>query len=79
MLKKLLFKGDQQTIVGTRLDGSKFETIQSLYKTDEAVNNAIQENRVVVVNEKPEQPSIFSQLLVGAFPILLFLQYFSSL
>ena len=75
-VQKLTYKGDQQTIVGTRLDGTTFETIQSLYKSDEAVNKAIQENKVNVVNEKPEQPSIFSQLLVGAFPILLLLAIF---
>ena len=75
-VQKLTYKGDQQTIIGTRLDGTTFETIQSLYKSDEAVNKAIQENKVNVVNEKPEQPSIFSQLLVGAFPILLLLAIF---
>jgi ATP-dependent Zn protease len=67
-VEKVIIKGDQQTIVGTRLDGTKFETIQALYKNDELVNKALQENKVTVVNEKPEQPSIFSQLLVGAFP-----------
>ena len=75
-VEKLTYKGDQQTIIGTRLDGTTFVTIQSLYKPDEAVIKAIQENKVDVVNEKPEQPSIFSQLLVGAFPILLLLAIF---
>jgi cell division protease FtsH len=75
-VQKVTIKGDQQTIVGIRLDGTTFETIQALYKNDELVNNALQENRVTVVNEKPEQPSIFSQLLVGAFPILLLLAIF---
>jgi cell division protease FtsH len=60
-VQKVTIKGDQQTIVGIRLDGTTFETIQALYKNDELVNNALQENRVTVVNEKPEQPSIFSQ------------------
>ena len=46
-VQKLTYKGDQQTIIGTRLDGTKFETIQSLYKSDEAVNKAIQENKVM--------------------------------
>ena len=73
---KVIYKGDQMTIIGDRLDGSKFETTQSLYKTDEAVNKAIQENNVVTIYEKPEQPSIWSQLLVGAFPILLLLAIF---
>jgi len=73
---KVVYKGDQMTIIGDRLDGSKFETTQSLYKTDEEVNKAIQENNVVTIYEKPEQPSIWSQLLVGAFPILLLLAIF---
>ncbi|OUW91332.1 MAG: cell division protein FtsH, partial [Gammaproteobacteria bacterium TMED234] len=75
-VEKIIFKGDQQTIIGNRLDGSRFETTGSLYKSDEAVEKAIQENNVVTVYEKPEQPSIFSQLLVGAFPILLLLAIF---
>ena len=42
-VQKVTIKGDQQTIVGTRLDGTTFETIQALYKNDELVNNALQE------------------------------------
>ena len=33
-VQRLTYKGDQQTIIGTRLDGTTFETIQSLYKFD---------------------------------------------
>ena len=69
-IAKVVYKGDQMTIIGDRLDGTKFETTHPIFKKDEAVDNAIEENGVIAVYEKVEQPSIFSQLLVGAFPII---------
>ena len=73
---KVVYKGDQMTITGERLDGSKFETTHPIFKKDEAVDNAIQDNGIIAVYEKIEQPSILSQLLVGAFPIILLLGIF---
>jgi cell division protease FtsH len=73
---KVVYKGDQMTITGERLDGSKFETTHPIFKKDEAVDNAIQDNGIIAVYEKIEQPSIWSQLLVGAFPIILLLGIF---
>ena len=70
-IAKVVYKGDQMTIIGDRLDGTKFETTHPIFKKDEAVDNAIEENGVIAVYEKVEQPSIFSQLLVGAFPLSL--------
>ena len=64
------------TITGDRLDGSKFETIHPIFKKDEVVDRAIEENGIISVYEKIEQPSIWSQLLVGAFPIILLLGIF---
>ena len=78
-IAKVVYKGDQMTIIGDRLDGTKFETTHPIFKKDEAVDNAIEENGVIAVYEKVEQPSIFSQLLVGAFPIILLLAIFSFL
>ena len=75
-IAKVVYKGDQMTIIGDRLDGSKFETTHPIFKKDEAVDNAIEENGVIAVYEKIEQPSIWSQLLVGAFPIILLLAIF---
>ena len=75
-IAKVVYKGDQMTIIGDRLDGSKFETTHPIFKKDEAVDNAIEENGVIAVYEKVEQPSLFSQLLVGAFPIILLLAIF---
>ena len=66
-IAKVVYKGDQMTIIGDRLDGSKFETTHPIFKKDEAVDTAIEDNGVIAVYEKIEQPSIWSQLLVGAF------------
>ena len=74
---KITYKGDQMTIFGERRnDGSRFETRHPIYKRDEVVEAAINEHKVATVFEQPEQPSILSQLLVGAFPILLLLGIF---
>jgi cell division protease FtsH len=43
-IAKVVYKGDQMTITGDRLDGSKFETTHPIFKKDEAVDNAIQDN-----------------------------------
>ena len=75
-IAKVVYKGDQMTIIGDRLDGSKFETTHPIFKKDEAVDRAIEDNGVIAVYEKIEQPSIWSQLLVGAFPIILLLAIF---
>jgi len=75
-IAKVVYKGDQMTITGDRLDGSKFETTHPIFKKDEAVDFAIEDHGVIAVYEKIEQPSIWSQLLVGAFPIILLLGIF---
>merc|ERR1711965_1048855 len=62
---KVVYKGDQMTITGDRLDGSKFETNYPIFKRDDMLDKAIQENGIIAVYEKVEQPSILSQLLVG--------------
>ena len=40
------------TITGERLDGSRFETTHPIFKKDEAVDNAIQDNGIIAVYEK---------------------------
>ena len=75
-MAKVIYKGDQMTIFGERLDGTRVETRHPIYKRDESVDNAIEELGVITVFESVEQPSIWSQLLVGAFPILLLLGIF---
>ena len=40
-IAKVTYKGDQMTIFGERLDGTRFETRHPIYKRDESVDNAI--------------------------------------
>jgi cell division protease FtsH len=75
-IEEVTYKGDQMTIHGQRLDGTRFETRHPIYKRDEVVDSALSDNGVVTVFESAEEPSIWSQLLVGAFPILLLLAIF---
>ena len=75
-IAEVTFKGDQMTIHGQRLDGTRFETRHPIYKRDEVVDSALSDNGVITVFESAEEPSIWSQLLVGAFPILLLLAIF---
>ncbi len=75
-VEKIIYKGDQMTIIGDRLDGTKFETTHPIFKKDDVLDKAIQDNGVIAEYEKIEQPSILSQLLVGAFPIILLLGIF---
>ena len=66
-IAKVVYKGDQMTIIGDRLDGSKFETTHPIFKKDEVVDNAIEDNGVIAVYEKIEQPSVLSQLLAVSY------------
>ena len=75
-IAEVTYKGDQMTIHGQRLDGTRFETRHPIYKRDEVVDSTLSDNGVVTVFESAEEPSIWSQLLVGAFPILLLLAIF---
>ena len=75
-IAEVTYKGDQMTIHGQRLDGTRFETRHPIYKRDEVVDSALSDNGVITVFESAEEPSIWSQLLVGAFPILLLLAIF---
>ena len=45
---KVVYKGDQMTIIGDRLDGSKFETTHPIFKRDEALENAIESNGIIL-------------------------------
>ena len=46
-VSEVIYKGDQMTIHGQRLDGTRFETRHPMYKRDEAVDNALSEHGVV--------------------------------
>ena len=76
-IAKVVYDSDQMTIRGVRRDGSKFETTHPILKKDYDLDNALKENKVLVVFEEIKQPSVFSQLMVTVFPIILILIYLS--
>jgi cell division protease FtsH len=66
---------DGLMIRGERADGSKFETIRP-YIEDPKLMDELIEHKVRVKGVKPDQQSIWEQLLLAAFPILLILAVF---
>lgn len=62
-------------IVGQRSDNSRFRTVMPLIGDDQLLNDLF-ENDVEVVAKEPEQQSIWSQLLVASFPILIIIALF---
>jgi cell division protease FtsH len=62
-------------IEGTRLDGSSFKTVRPNVQDPGLMDDLLNHN-VKVVGKEPETPSLLSQLLVAAFPILLILAIF---
>ena len=62
-------------IEGTRLDGSSFKTVRPNVQ-DPGLMDDLLNHKVKVVGKEPETPSLLSQLLVAAFPILLILAIF---
>ena len=70
-IAEVTFKSDQTTIIGIRIDGTKFETMKPMYIRDEVLESALIENEVLQSYEALEQPSIKFQLLISALPIIL--------
>ncbi|HAB45200.1 MAG TPA: ATP-dependent metalloprotease [Gammaproteobacteria bacterium] len=66
---------DGLIIEGLRLDGSKFRTVRPNVQDPGLMDDLLNHN-VKVVGKEPETPSLLSQLLVAAFPILLILAIF---
>ena len=66
---------DGLTITGTRSDNSSFETIRPLLDDPKLIDDLI-EHRVEVEGRRPEQQSLWMQLLVAAFPILIIIAVF---
>ena len=75
-VKSIVYKGDQMTVVGERLNGTQFTTKKPVYVRDDDLEQSLIESDVAVEFEALEKPSIWSQLLVGAFPLLLLLGIF---
>ncbi len=66
---------DGLTIRGERFDGQPFETIQPQI-TDSALIGDLLDHNVEFKGNRPEQQSIWTQLLVASFPILVIIAVF---
>jgi len=66
---------DGLIISGERRDGTSFRTVRPNVQDPGLMDDLIN-NNVKVVGKEPETPSLISQLLVAAFPILLILAIF---
>ena len=62
-------------IYGERNDGSDFRTVRPNVQDPKLMDDLVNHN-VRIVGKEREEPSLFSQLLVAAFPILLILAIF---
>jgi len=72
-VKKVVVDG--LTISGERYDGSRFETIRPMVEDPKLIDDLLQHN-VEVIGRKPEQQSVWTQLLVASFPILIIIAVF---
>ncbi len=72
-VKKVVVDG--LTINGERYDGSRFETIRPMVEDPKLIDDLL-EHKVVVEGRKPEQQSVWTQLLVASFPILIIIAVF---
>ena len=66
---------DGLAIEGERQDGTRFETIRPNVQDPDLMPSLI-ENRVTVIGREPERQSIWTQLLVASFPILVIIAVF---
>ena len=66
---------DGFVISGKRADGSTFETVRPAIQDNGLIGDLI-ENKVTVIGKQPEQQSIWTQLLVASFPILVIIAVF---
>lgn len=66
---------DGYVISGKRTDGEGFKTIRPAIQ-DEGLIGDLLDNNVVIEGKQPEQQSIWTQLLVASFPILVIIAVF---
>ncbi|PPC79127.1 ATP-dependent metalloprotease [Pokkaliibacter plantistimulans] len=66
---------DSYTIQGTRVDGDRFETVRPAVRDEKLIDDLLQHN-VTIEGKMPEQQSIWTQLLVASFPILVIIAVF---
>jgi cell division protease FtsH len=72
-VKKVVVDG--LNINGERYDGSNFETIRPMLEDPRLIDDLL-EHEVQVEGRKPEQQSVWTQLLVASFPILIIIAVF---
>jgi cell division protease FtsH len=75
-ISQVSFKGDGYTIEGVTQEGNSFKTTRPLYVQDDQLMTDLFEHRVEVLGEEPQRESIWTQLLVASFPILIILAIF---
>ncbi len=75
-VKSIVYKGDQMTVEVERFNGTKYTTQKPAYISDQDLNESLTEADVEIAFEALEKPSVWSQLLIGAFPLLLLLAIF---
>ena len=63
------------TITGERMDGTIFETIRPMVEDPKLIDDLLEHN-VEVIGRKPEEQSVWTQLLVASFPILIIIAVF---
>ncbi|MDD1977766.1 ATP-dependent zinc metalloprotease FtsH [Pseudomonas tussilaginis] len=66
---------DGYVITGKRTDGDSFKTIRPAIADNGLIGDLV-DNHVVVEGKQPEQQSIWTQLLVASFPILVIIAVF---
>ena len=64
-----------QKIFGERVDNTAFTTVRPPVFDDQLMTDLLNHN-VQVIGKEPEQPGLFQQLLVAAFPILIIIAVF---
>ena len=69
------FSSDNYTLKGKTVNGESFETVRPPFLQDD-LSEILTDHRVAVTGERPEEQSIFKQLLIASFPILIILAVF---
>ncbi len=62
-------------ITGIKSDGSQFKTVRPAIQDSGLIGDLL-ENNVVIEGKQPEQQSIWTQLLIASFPILIIIAIF---
>jgi cell division protease FtsH len=66
---------DGYMIMGERTNGERFETVRPALEDPKLVDDLLRHN-VLIEGKQPEQQSLWSQLLVASFPILVIIAVF---